>query len=608
MNSLRPNKVYGRYLLVMVMVLAAGPLVGDAAEIVFQDRYHTDHRTTPKLVFFPEVEARGSGDAQSVARAYLEAFDELYELPSNPSDLRLWRVRESLLGTHLRFRQDLHGIPVEGAEIIVSVDHDLRVSKVYNNTYPVIEEPTMPDTTIGGDAAIDISWYNLRVHGEILDMTPSAEMVWAPEGLGFRLIYRTQVNVTEPFGRWQHRIDALTGEILSVRRTEISKVPLEMPDFAAYEGPVLDRGEAVARFQAFEQQEAHAKAGKRAIVDGSGLVFDPDPRTTLEDDSLRDNSAASAFDSAYLLRTLRDITENAGTYTLVGPYVTVVNFEAPNTQPSTTNDGNWTAVRGNNAFNDAVTYFHIDQNQHYMQSLGFIGATGIQQGSISVDTDALNGADNSYYSPSLNRLAFGHGCVDDNEDADVILHEYMHAITYDINPSWGGGHTGAIGEGAGDYWGGSYSYSTPNGPTYHPAWAFTWDGQLACWPGRDMDDHTQMYNPGCSYSAHSSCGGRNADQLWSTVLFSSLVDLIGQGRTRDEVDQIILEGMFGLGSSVLIPELADSTVAAAEALFPSGPHALVFHGYFTAHNIPVADIDTGLVFSDGFESGDMGAW
>lgn len=590
------------------MVVATGAFAGEAAEINFRDRFHADHRTTPKLVFFPEVEARGSGDSRSVALAYLETYGALYQLPSAPADLRLWRTQESLLGTHFRFQQNLHGIPVENAEIIVSVDHNLGISKVYNNTYPVNETPAMPEVTIGADAALDISWSHLRVHGEILDMAPSAKLVWVPEGRGFRLIQLTQVNVAEPFGRWQHRIDAVTGDILSVRRTEISKVPHEIQDFTGYEGPLVDRGETVARFEDLERQVSHAKGGERGPVSGSGLVFDPDPRTTLADDSLRDNSAASAFDSAYLLRTLSDITETSGIYSLVGPWVRIVNFEAPHTQPSTTNDGNWTAVRGDNAFNDAVTYFHIDQNQRYIQSLGFVGATGIQEGSISVDSDGYNGADNSYYSPSSNRLAFGHGCVDDNEDADVILHEYMHAITHDINPSWGGGHTGAIGEGVGDYWGGSYSYSTPNGPTYHPAWAFTWDGRLACWAGRVMDDHTQMYNAACTYGDHSSCNGRNADQLWSTVLFSSLVDLIGQGRTREEVDQIILEGQFGLGYGVDIPELADSTVAAAQALFPSGPHASVFHGYFTAHNIPVADIDTTLIFADGFESGDLNAW
>jgi hypothetical protein len=134
-----------------------------------------------------------------------------------------------------------------------------------------------------------------------------------------------------------------------------------------------------------------------------------------------------------------------------------------------------------------MTYFHIDQNQRYIQSLGFTGGAGIQDGRIDADSDGVNGADDSHYVPSTNIVAFGHGCVDDNEDADVILHEYGHAIQHDINPNWSGGDTGAMGEGFGDYWAGSYSYSTTNGPSFHPEWAFTWDGHNNCWDGRVMN-------------------------------------------------------------------------------------------------------------------------
>ena len=206
------------------------------------------------------------------------------------------------------------------------------------------------------------------------------------------------------------------------------------------------------------------------------MVFDPDPRTTLNNNTLQDTSPAGSFTDAYFTRDLLDIKFNGGLYRLNGPWVDILNWESPNTPPSTTTDGNWTATRGNNAFNDAMTYFHLDQNQRYMQSLGFTGATGIQEGPIGADTDGLSGADNSDYIPGTNRLAFGHGCVDDNEDADVILHEYGHAIQHGINASWFGGDTGAMGEGFGDYWAGSYSYSTANGRLFNPNWIFTWDG------------------------------------------------------------------------------------------------------------------------------------
>jgi hypothetical protein len=283
--------------------------------------------------------------------------------------------------------------------------------------------------------------------------------------------------------------------------------------------------------------------------------------------------------------------------------VNIINFEAPTTAPSTTVDGNWTAVRGNNAFNDAMTYFHLDQNQRYMQSLGFTGPTGIQEGPIQTDTDGLSGADNSYFLPASNRLAFGHGCVDDNEDADVILHEYGHAIQHDITANWTGGDTGAMGEGFGDYWAASYSYVQPNGNTFFPDWIYTWDGHGAsdaCWPGRDPQCHRRpvradhhVFRP-----RFHPRRLRQSDELWSTPLFQSLRTLMSQGYTRESVDQIILESHFGIGSGLKMRDMANLTIAAASALQPGGNHADVFIEKFLVHNIiqvPAASLSIASV-------------
>jgi len=269
--------------------------------------------------------------------------------------------------------------------------------------------------------------------------------------------------------------------------------------------------------------------------------------------------------------------------------VDILNFESPNTAPSTTVDGNWTAQRGNNAFNDAMTYFHLDQNQRYMQSLGFTGATGIQEGPIQTDSDGLSGADNSHFIPGSNRMAFGHGCVDDNEDADVILHEYGHAIQHDISTNWFGGDTGAMGEGFGDYWAASYSYVQPNGDTFFPDWVYTWDGHgtsNACWPGRILNATGAQYVHSTTYGAHSSIpGGYVSDELWSTPLFQALRTLMDQGYTRDSVDQIVLEAHFGIGSGLKMRDMANLTIAAAQGLQPAENHANVFIEKFLIHNI-----------------------
>ncbi|UUZ47440.1 hypothetical protein LP420_29820 [Massilia sp. B-10] len=180
---------------------------------------------------------------------------------------------------------------------------------------------------------------------------------------------------------------------------------------------------------------------------------------------------------------------------------------------------------------------HLDQNQRYIQSLGFTGTKSIINRPFDVDTDGVNGDDNSHYSGgSPDYLAFGHGCVNDSEDADVILHEYGHAIQANINSSWSGGDTGAMGEGFGDYWAGSYSYSRPNGTVYHPEWVFSWDGHSACWGGRLLNRTNAWYNASKTYGAHSSVTENGvtfqSDELWSAPLFESMKALLAMPASR----------------------------------------------------------------------------
>ena len=49
-------------------------------------------------------------------------------------------------------------------------------------------------------------------------------------------------------------------------------------------------------------------------------------------------------------------------------------------------------------------------------------------------------------------MRFGKGGVDDAEDAEVILHEYGHAIHFAQGFQFSTEEAGAISEGFGDYW------------------------------------------------------------------------------------------------------------------------------------------------------------
>ncbi len=335
---------------------------------------------------------------------------------------------------------------------------------------------------------------------------------------------------------------------------------------------------------------------------GTALVFDPDPMTTLNNADLQDSDPTTNFTAAYITKTLFDINETNGTWTLVGPWVRIVDFEAPSTAPSTSITGEWTATRGNNAFNDVMTYFHIDQNQRYIQSLGYTGDRGIQNLSIEADSDGQDGADNSRFL-RVNRLTFGHGGVDDNEDADIILHEYMHALLFDINNNYlpPSGDLGALSEGFADYWAGSYSYNTSNGPSFNPNWFATWDGHsTGMWGGRVLNKIGEIYDPTRTYIAH----GRNGldDEIWSAPLFQSLIDIINQGGTRQEMDRIVLESNFGLGSNVTMRQMARSVVNTADILYPNNIHAPALLNRFSNQNFVLRDVFVNASYS-GSEDG-----
>ncbi|MCB1052872.1 MAG: pre-peptidase C-terminal domain-containing protein [Acidobacteria bacterium] len=567
-----------------LLAILAGSLLAFANQS--EDQVHSDYRLgLTKLEFVSKTDQAQPLVGESLAWQYIAEHFEKYGLPSNLDNLRLNKEVESLIGFHYHFDQFLGDYRVKTGEIIVSISKETgNVYMVYNNTYPVLDSKRAPDSTVSLETedAYDIAWQDMKVHGDLIQK-PMVDLVWLAENGSFRLVYETLIGVEAPFGYWKHQIDAHTGEILNVEYAAIAEREVTA-DFSAYKGPVDDRAASFARFEARERaaQKQEVQANKAA---GSAKVFDPDPVTTLQNSSLQDTSSASSFTSAYFTRTLQDITLSSGTYSLTGPWVKITNFESPNTAPSTTTNGSWTATRGNNAFNDVMTYFHIDQSQRYMQSLGFSGSNGIQYLSINVDSDGLNGDDNSHFIPSTNRLAFGHGCVDDNEDQFVILHEYGHAINHSINSNFSGGDTGAMGEGFGDYWAGSYKYSTPNGPSFHPEWAFPWDGHNNCWGGRYMDKTSAQYNHSTTYGAHQSFSGFQSDELWSTPIFQALVTLTGQGVPRSQVDKIILQAQFGLGSGLKMRDMANAIVSTAQTLYPSGNHASVFTAKFVAQGI-----------------------
>jgi len=210
-----------------------------------------------------------------------------------------------------------------------------------------------------------------------------------------------------------------------------------------------------------------------------------------------------------------------------------------------------------------MAYYWITEAQKYIQSLGF-GTTrrAIDKQPQRVRINQL-GADNSFETDHPNlEIRYGKGGVDDAEDAEVILHEYGHAIHSSQNFSFASEEAGAISEGFGDYWAVTVSdvVSKKLGvPELEP---------LPCVMDWDSTSYTSTV-PHClrrldtnlHYPQDLNGEVHHDGQIWSRALWD-----IRQGLGNVKADTIILQGSFDFPGTTMT-DLANRTVAAAQSLY-----------------------------------------
>jgi hypothetical protein len=218
---------------------------------------------------------------------------------------------------------------------------------------------------------------------------------------------------------------------------------------------------------------------------------------------------------------------------------------------------------------------------------------------------------NAFFSPINRGIHFGDfndpgGCGgtalfhDGAEDADVIIHEYGHAIHDDQVPGWGFGpyplaeEAGAMGEGFGDFLAGVMN----NDPCIAEYLSFS---NSACGGSNGLRwlQNTMTYPagyeacPNASYdgmpggeSEEVHCGG----QLWGGALWD-LVEALGGGSptqaSRDMVMKLVLESHFYLDQVATFSEAA-SAICMVDDIINDGANAAVIASTFSARGISSA--------------------
>ena len=290
---------------------------------------------------------------------------------------------------------------------------------------------------------------------------------------------------------------------------------------------------------------------------GTGRVFFPNPVASLQNQSLTDQNDAdyAALQPAYRVVTLTNLD---GSGYLSGDWANVIS-ETGNPAYSATNT--FVYGRTDDRFEQVMAYYWVTEAQKYIQSLGF----GSIRRPVNKEPQDLrinqSGADNSYSWDKHDVMRFGKGGVDDAEDAEVILHEYGHAIQDSQQTPFGGFGTseeaGAIGEGFGDYW--AVTVTSVIAPTADPACVADWDS-VSYTVG--IPHCLRRIDTNLFYPQNLNGEVHHDGQIWSRALWD-IRNVLGNVRA----DTLILEAQFDFVPDTSMPAAALVTVNAAQRLY-----------------------------------------
>ncbi len=432
-------------------------------------------------------------------------------------DLELTSVRHSLTGSHARYRR----IATDGTRI---VDAEVAVHQL----------------GAAGQAR--------RV--SVFDRNPAPVRL---EG---------QRAITQDVAEARARAAVLTGVISAV---SVEAVALPTADRAVVQPgflAVVETREPAHEWEVWitGAGTASVKRDRLKFVDGTGLVYDPNPLMQTGNLALVDgnDAATPALDAARIAVTLPLLD---GTGDLRGPWANARQAGTRATSPTNA----FAYDRADNRFEEVMAYFHVTRVQQRLQALGFIGVTGANARQQDLVVNAGN-ADNSFYSPGSKGISFGAGGVDDAEDADIIVHEYGHAVQDNIVPGWGASaEAGAMGEGFGDLLAASLEpVDAANLPMIDRACVGAWDA--TSYDDREPPclrriDGRKHYPEAVENQVHAD------GEIWSAAAWILAADLGDVSLSL----RLVIESFFLLSPDASFEEWADAMITVDTTLY-AGAH------------------------------------
>ncbi len=502
------------------------------------------------------------GDRVEAGRSFILEQSELLDLPRT-MELVLVDHKESLIGTHLRFEQRLHGTPVYGSQVSVHLDSQQRV--FWLNNQPASTDRIGNRVQLTEDQARLIVLEDLKpdlltLRGPIQtklylaqedNLDASARRISSTSRKGssatqpvLRYVWQVVIPANFPLGSWSYLVDAESGDIL------------EKTDLLHF---------------------ARAR------------VFFPNPIVTLKDPTLRDPLArdsgnaktsaeancdkAAVPPAAYLPVELLGLSSSG---MLDGEFATTGGNGPQDVPPDSRarSNSDFFYERCDSRFNEVNVYYTIDSVQRYIQQLGF---RNVNNRSVPINANGFiafgKSQDQSFYDGATGEIVYGLGGIHDAEDGEIVAHEYGHSIQDNQVPGFGrGGEAKALGEGFSDAL--AALFFVPYSGGFHDELIGEWDATFyndsVPVPFLRPVESTKTY-------ADFKQGGdehRNGT-IWAAGLWDFYNRLGATPAARDLVVRLVLESQFLYRPDEGFVEAADALLATDQKLTGGASQALL---------------------------------
>ena len=503
-------------------------------------------------------------DPVAVARQHLAGRLATRSGDGGDSDFALVDYRESPGGRHVHFRQTIDGLPLSGGYVTVSLGkNDDEVSLVTGRTLANIR-PSPATARIVHGRAIQIARRAVGVRGTLRGEVTAEAVYFA-------------VDVSTAIRAWEVRLPAIDplGDWLVV--------------VSAVDGTVLARSNRMA----FDHPGA------------SGQVFDPNPVVSSGAAVPPPSDCDSATNEAdlsgeYFSRPLLGIDSGQGQ--LIGEYVdltapgvvTAYKIAGQANEPSHV----YSYPCNDDRFEEVMVYYHVDTTQRLIQSLGFTGASAIRAAPLPAHPHYSVGCNAFYSTENGGYIAFMDGCttdppdqielpVDWAEDADVIIHEYGHALQDDQ----AGGVFFATPEGRGMAEGfADFLVAAVSADPCMFEWPTAVGTELlgiSCLPSFKDPDSGPFRNlvNDLHYPEDVNTDEHVTGLIWGGALWDLTQTLGGDEAARMKVLTIALQGNFYLNEASGFAESA-AAVCQADIDLYAGADLLAIKGVFDGRGIP----------------------